>query len=53
MPLSLYLIFIHAIAQVKRIKISANKNKEFIQQYKINRRPRLTLDFEEPKNLFH
>jgi IS30 family transposase len=29
-------------------------SKENIKQYqhKINRRPRLTLDFEEPKNLF-
>jgi IS30 family transposase len=31
-----------------------NVSKENIKQYqhKINRRPRLTLDFEEPKNLF-
>ncbi|WP_172916596.1 IS30 family transposase [Capnocytophaga canis] len=32
-------------------KISKEKIKEI--QHKINRRPRLTLDFEEPKNLFY
>lgn len=31
-------------------KVSHEKIKEY--QYKINRRPRLTLNFEEPKNLF-
>lgn len=29
-----------------------SKGKKDIQ-YKINRKPRLTLDFEEPKNLFY
>ena len=32
-------------------KVSHNKIKEI--QYKLNNRPRLTLDFEEPKNLFY
>ncbi|WP_392419727.1 IS30 family transposase [Capnocytophaga canis] len=32
-------------------KVSKEKIKEI--QHKINRRPRLTLDFEEPKNLFY
>ncbi|MDO4783237.1 MAG: IS30 family transposase, partial [Capnocytophaga felis] len=32
-------------------KVSKEKIKEI--QYKINRRPRLALDFQEPKNLFY